>query len=97
MSETPADKRTDYLTARQLADVLQISETTVHRLRRGGKIPAVYVTDRLVRFNLRDVRRALARAQGQNGAEPDAPTTPPVDDKQMGFADVFDRFESAPE
>jgi len=57
--EPVKDKRGEYLTARQLADVLQISEATVHRLRRTGRIPAVVLTDRLIRFNLRDVQKAL--------------------------------------
>ena len=57
--EQPRDKRAEYLTARQLSDVLQISEATVHRLRRAGRIPAVLLTDRLIRFNLRDVQKAL--------------------------------------
>jgi excisionase family DNA binding protein len=55
------DKRGEYLTARQLAEVLQISEATVHRLRRTGRIPAVLLTDRLIRFNLREVQKALRR------------------------------------
>lgn len=53
------DKRAEYLTARQLSEVLQISEASVHRLRRTGRIPAVQLTDRLIRFNLRDVQKAL--------------------------------------
>ena len=57
--EQSKDKRADYLTARQLSEVLQISEATVHRLRRAGRIPAVLLTDRLIRFNLRDVQKAL--------------------------------------
>src|SRR5699024_2538469 len=70
MSDAPTDKRTDYLTAKQLADVLQVSETTIHRLRRTGRIPAVYVTDRLARYVLKDVRRALART-GDRAAAPE--------------------------
>jgi excisionase family DNA binding protein len=90
MSDAPAEKRSDYLTAKQLAEVLQVSETTVHRLRRSGRIPAVYVTDRLVRYSLRDVRRALARNTDRSAApDPD----PPEDDLQMDFADVFEAFE----
>jgi helix-turn-helix protein len=61
-SDTPAsqkDRRAEYLTARQLSEVLQISEASVHRLRRTGRIPAVLLTDRLIRFNLRDVQKAL--------------------------------------
>ena len=91
MTDAPPEKRSDYLTAKQLADVLQVSETTIHRLRRSGKIPAVYVTERLVRYVLKDVRRALLRAPAAAPADGDAAT--PVDDAQMGFADVFDAFE----
>jgi hypothetical protein len=92
MSDAPTDKRTDYLTAKQLADVLQVSETTVHRLRRTGRIPAVYVTDRLARYSLKDVRRALARGGDRAGAT--EPAAPEADDLQMGFADVFESFET---
>ena len=56
---TSRDKRAEYLTARQLSEVLQISEASVHRLRRAGRIPAVKLTDRLIRFNLREVQKAL--------------------------------------
>ena len=87
MSDAPAEKRTDYLTARQLADVLQVSETTIHRLRRSGRIPSVQVTDRLVRYNLRDVRRALQRAQ------PPEPEPPTDNGAQMGFGDIVESFE----
>jgi excisionase family DNA binding protein len=62
------DKRGEYLTARQLAEVLQISEATVHRLRRTGRIPAILLTDRLIRFNLREVQKAL-RALASNVRE----------------------------
>lgn len=57
------EKKVEYLTARQLGEVLQISESTVHRLRRSGRIPAVLLTDRLIRFNLRDVQKALRPSQ----------------------------------
>ncbi len=87
MSDAPSEKRTDYMTAKQLAEVLQVSESTIHRLRRSGRIPAVYVTDRLARYSLKDVRRALARPQPAD-AEPQG------DDAQMGFADIFAAFST---
>jgi excisionase family DNA binding protein len=59
-------KKTEYLTAKQLAQILQISESTIHKLRRSGKIPAVMLTDRLIRFNLKDVKHALRPAQTNN-------------------------------
>lgn len=87
------DKRADYLTARQLAEVLQVSESTVHRLRRAGRIPAVMLTDRLIRFNLRDVQKALrptttARAQADGGeADQDSSPSP-----QLSFEDLYSDF-----
>ena len=90
MSDAPTDKRTEYLTAKQLAEALQVSETTIYRLRRTGRIPSVHVTDRIVRYNLRDVRRALQRA---HATEPEADG----DDAQMGFADIFSAFEATQE
>ena len=56
-------KKVEYLTAKQLAQILQISESTIHKLRRSGKIPAVMLTDRLIRFNLKDVKHALRPVQ----------------------------------
>ena len=91
--EQAKDKRADYLTARQLAEVLQISESTVHRLRRAGRIPAVMLTDRLIRFNLRDVQKALrpttaARAQADgSAADQDHQPSP-----QLSFEDLYSDF-----
>jgi hypothetical protein len=92
MSDTPEEKRTDFLTARQLADQLQVSESTINRLRRGGRIPAIYVTDRLVRYNLRDVRRALAKTTDRGGQTTEAGS---ADDAQMGFEEIFSEFETS--
>ena len=79
------EKRNEYITAAQLAQLLQISESSVHRLRRQGRIPAVMLTPRLIRFSLRDVRAALAaqqeaaraRVEGREVAE------------QLAFDDLF--------
>ena len=92
-AEQAKDKRADYLTARQLAEVLQVSESTVHRLRRAGRIPAVMLTDRLIRFNLRDVQKALrpstaARAQADESA-PDEDHQP---SPQLTFEDLYSDF-----
>lgn len=81
------------MTARQLAEVLQVSESTVHRLRRAGRIPAVALTDRLIRFNLRDVQKALkpspAARPHTDGRDPDAEqeTSP-----QLSFDDLYSDF-----
>jgi excisionase family DNA binding protein len=53
------EAREEFLTARQLAEVLQVSESTVRRLARDGRIPCVRLTPRLLRFNLKAVYRAL--------------------------------------
>jgi excisionase family DNA binding protein len=91
-SVEPKNKRADYLTARQLAEVLQVSEATIHRLRRAGRIPAVLLTDRLIRFNLRDVQRALrpqtaSRASEGGASEPEREPIP-----QLSFEDVYSEF-----
>jgi excisionase family DNA binding protein len=84
----PKDKRAEYLTARQLSEVLQISEATVHRLRRTGRIPAVQLTDRLIRFNLRDVQKALkpqsTTSSSDHGGEAEEEPSP-----QMSFNDLL--------
>lgn len=87
MTEQPKEnkeKKSEFLTARQLAEVLQISQSTVHRLRRQGRIPAVMVTPKLIRFNLREVRAALATEINN--------TSPPVNkqlNQQLAFEDLF--------
>lgn len=82
------EKRGDFLTAKQLAEVLQISESTIHKLRRKGRIPAVMVTARLIRFNLRDVRAALATQTTESTVET-VPTNNKTLAKQLAFEDLF--------
>ena len=79
------EAREEFLTARQLAGVLQVSESTVRRLARDGRIPCVRLTPRLLRFNLKAVCRALdgsdtSARQKRRQAEEDA-----RDDPQMSF------------
>jgi excisionase family DNA binding protein len=57
--QTSDGARPDFLTARQLASILQVSESTVRRLAREGRIPAVRVTPHLLRFRLDAVVEAL--------------------------------------
>ena len=54
-----AAARDEFLTARQLAAILQVSETTVRRLAHNGRIPVIRLTSRIMRFNLQTVRAAL--------------------------------------
>ena len=71
------EAREEFLTARQLAEVLQVSESTVRRLARDGRIPCVRLTPRLLRFNLKAVCRALdggdthARPKRRRSEEPE--------------------------
>jgi excisionase family DNA binding protein len=81
------EKRTEFLTARQLADILQISETTIHRLRRQGRIPATKVTDRLIRFNLREVKAALAHTMKKSSSDDKH-----ADHDQLSFDDFLAGF-----
>jgi excisionase family DNA binding protein len=88
----PKERRADFLTARQLAEVLQVSEATIHRLRRAGRIPAVLLTPRLIRFNLRDVQRALKpphHGRDEASEEHEEGPTP-----QLSFDDVYSGFSS---
>ncbi|HZS47155.1 MAG TPA: helix-turn-helix domain-containing protein [Blastocatellia bacterium] len=85
MTETKQERpRTEFLTARQLADVLQVSEATVYRLYRSGKIPHIRVTDRILRFHLRDVRHALSGAKRTGDHQ-----EPFVDENQLTFTDLL--------
>jgi excisionase family DNA binding protein len=87
--QTQEDGREEFLTARQLAAVLQVSESTVRRLAREGRIPSVRLTPRLIRFNLKAVCRSLdgdANARAQRRRREDGP---PQDDPQLSFADML--------
>ncbi len=83
--------REEFLTARQLAEVLQVSESTVRRLARGGRIPCVRLTPRLLRFNPKAVFRALDGG-GDPGPAPRKrrhPEDGERDDAQLSFADML--------
>lgn len=80
----------EFVTARQLAEVLKVSESTVRRLARDGRIPCVRLTTRLVRFNLKAVYRALngdeahGRRTRRRHADDDS-----REDAQLSFADML--------
>jgi excisionase family DNA binding protein len=86
------EAREEFLTARQLAGVLQVSESTVRRLAREGRIPCVRLTPRLLRFNPKAVFRALdgdgSGAQGRRGARGRADDGA-GDEAQLSFSDMF--------
>lgn len=82
------EAREEFLTARQLAAVLQVSESTVRRLAREGRIPSVRLTPRLIRFNPKAVYKALdassrTRQPRHNNGESEQ------DDAQLSFADIL--------
>jgi len=80
------DGHEQFLTARQLAAILQVSEATVRRLARKGRIPSIRLTPRIMRFHLASVREALdgTRARPRrNEAEAEDQTT------QLSFSDLF--------
>ena len=76
------EDREEFLTARQLAKVLQVSESTVRRLARKRRIPSVRITPHLIRFHLDAVREALdvPRHRLRHGED-----TEKVDDAQLSF------------
>ncbi|MCA1629415.1 MAG: helix-turn-helix domain-containing protein [Acidobacteria bacterium] len=86
-TEKTRNGRGEFLTARQIAEVLQVSESTVRKLAREGRIPAVRLTPRLTRYNLQSVLRALdggaPKARARRGQAPAAD-----DELQLPFEDA---------
>ena len=71
------------MTARQLAAILQVSESTVRRLARKGRIPSIRITPRIRRFHLQSVREAL------DGAKRNRRQAEETDTAQLSFADLL--------
>ena len=82
------DAREEFLTARQLAAVLQVSESTVRRLAREGRIPSVRLTSRLIRFNPKAVYKALDGSSRQRHPRHNEDESE-QDDAQLSFADML--------
>jgi excisionase family DNA binding protein len=80
------ENREEFLTAKQLAEVLQVSESTVRRLAAKRRIPSVRLTPRIIRFHVDAVREALEvpgdRIRLGEYAER-------VDDSQLSFVDLL--------
>ncbi len=76
--------REEFLTARQLAKILQVSESTVRRLAQRRRIPSVRLTPHIIRFHLDAVREALdvPRYRIRHGEYQER-----VDDAQLTFDD----------
>jgi excisionase family DNA binding protein len=82
------DRREEFLTARQLATLLQVSESTVRRLAREGRIPSVRLTSRLMRFHLSAVMSALDGTQTKNRTRRAPPHTATAE-TQLSFEDLM--------
>jgi excisionase family DNA binding protein len=82
------DKREEFLTARQLAVILQVSESTVRRLAREGRIPSIRLTSRLLRFHLHSVTSALDGTQ-QKSRNRRTPPHEATGDTQLSFEDLI--------
>ncbi len=86
LSTDPA--REQFLTARQLAAILQVSDSTVRRLAQQGRIPCVRITPHIIRFHLQAVREALdgttrpTRSSRRNAADNHK------DDSQLSLIDL---------
>lgn len=63
---------------------MQVSESTVRRLAREGRIPSLRLTTRILRFNLKAVRQAL-----DGHTRPRAERNTPHDDPQLSFDDLL--------
>lgn len=84
----PDEAREQFLTARQLAAILQVSEATVRRLARKGRIPSIRLTPRIMRFHLPSVRDALdgsARTRAARRSEAESED----ENSQLSFSDLF--------
>ena len=80
-----SQKREEFLTARQLAVILQVSETTVRRLAQKGRIPSIRITPHILRFHLKAVRDALdgTKRSRRNAEEAE------MESAQLSFADLL--------
>ena len=75
-------EKEEFLTARQLAEILQVSETTVRRLAQKRRIPCVRLSPRIIRFHLEAVREALDVSHR-------SPSHPLLrDEAQLSFGDL---------
>ena len=81
----PTEPREEFLTARQLAAILQVSEATVRRLARKGRIPSIRLTPRITRFHLQAVREALDGKSRSRRSNAEAQTESP----QLSFDDLL--------
>ena len=79
------NSREEFLTSRQLAAILQVSESTVRRLAQLGRIPSIRITPHIIRFHLKAVRQALdgTKHSRRSAGEQEAETA------QLSFTDIL--------
>jgi len=82
-SKIDMSDREEFLTAKQLAEILQVSESTVRRLAQKRRIPSVRLTPRIIRFHLDAVREAL------DVPRVSSPHNLQTDDAQLSFEDLL--------
>jgi excisionase family DNA binding protein len=88
-AQRDGDRHTDFLTARQLAAILQVSESTVRRLAQQGRIPSIRLTSHLIRFHLPSVMSALDGSQRQ-AKHARRPPHEDGDDSQLSLTGLFE-------
>jgi excisionase family DNA binding protein len=62
MTEKPSEKSKEFYTVRDLANLFQVTETTVYRLVRRGELPS-YRIGRAIRFRANEVEAFLKRCR----------------------------------
>lgn len=82
----PETTREEFLTARQLAVILQVSERTIQRLAQSGRIPAMRITPRIMRFHLQAVCDAL---DAGNRPRVRRTVNEQSEDSQLSFTDLL--------
>ena len=84
-THTNGSARAELLTARQLAAVLQVSESTVRRLAQKGRIPAIRITPHIIRFHLPTVMDTLDGTHRHRRRHTEETT----DDSQLSLPGLF--------
>ena len=77
------------LTAKQLADILQMSEQVVYRLSRTGEIPSLKIGKKTIRFELDKVIKALTTTKAIPKRNKEALTREKISDFQYITLDEF--------
>jgi excisionase family DNA binding protein len=79
------EEHNEFLTVKQLAAVLQISEASVRRLAHSGRIPSIRLSPRLIRFHLPSVREALDSTHHRSRKHHEHEE----DNRQLSFTDLL--------